>query len=160
MDMDIALGLKGARFTQARLRTIVAALPLTTGLNPIGTAVVFFPFFELQSIFGHLPWSRLVIALVLQCTAALWAFHLYRRNRIAIADPVRLEWQLGILQFSVSAAWGATIWLFWDPAAPVNHLYVAMVVVTVVWNVLFASRTPSSSLRVSFRCWRHSGFAR
>ena len=137
MDMNIALGLSGARFTQARLRTIVAALPVTTGLNPIGTAVVFFPFLEAQSIFGHPPWTHLVAALALQIMAALWAFLLYRRNRDAIADARRLEWQLCMLQFAVSTAWGATIWLFWDAASPVNHLYVALIAVTVVWNVLF-----------------------
>jgi two-component system cell cycle sensor histidine kinase PleC len=137
MDMDIVLGLKGARFTQARLRTIVAALPVTTGLNPIGTAVVFIPFFEAQSIFGHPPWSHLIAALALQIFAGGWAFLLYRRNRGVADYASRLEWQLGILQFAVSAAWGATVWLFWDPVSPVNHLYVALVVVTVVWNVLF-----------------------
>ena len=144
MNMNIALGLQGERYTRARLRTILAALPLTTGLNPLGTAVAFFPFLEYQSLFGHPPWSHLVLALLLQGLAALWAAYLYLRNRDAIAAPRRLEWQLGILQFAVSAAWGATIWLFWDPASPVNHLFVALIVVTVVWNVLFTrlSHTP------------------
>ncbi|MEJ0044506.1 MAG: histidine kinase dimerization/phospho-acceptor domain-containing protein [Rhizomicrobium sp.] len=83
------------------------------------------------------PWS-------LQIAGALWAFGLYRRNRGAIADPVRLERQLIVLQCAVGSAWGATIWLFWDPVSPVNHLYVALIAVTVVWNVLFTrmSHTP------------------
>ncbi|MEI9989377.1 MAG: ATP-binding protein [Rhizomicrobium sp.] len=142
--MDTAFGLRGARFTQARLQAIIAALPLSTGLNPLGVAVACFPFFEAQSIFGHLPWSHLVIALVLQGVGSLWAMELYRRNRDAIADPGRLEWQLGVLQFAVSSAWGATIWLFWDPASQVNHLFVGLIAVTVVWNVLFTrlSHTP------------------
>ncbi|MEJ0026042.1 MAG: ATP-binding protein [Rhizomicrobium sp.] len=142
--MDSAFGLKGARFTQARLRTILAALPLSTGLNPIGTAVAFIPFLESQALFGRLPWSHLVFALALQIVGALWAFGLYSRNRGAIADSSRLEQQLIVLQFAVSSAWGATIWLFWDPVSPVNHLYVALIMVTVVWNVLFTrmSHTP------------------
>ncbi len=134
---NFASGLTGARYTRARLQTVIAALPISTALNPLGTAVAFFPFFEKQSIFGHLPWSSLLVALALHAAASLWALYLYQGNRVAIAQVERLERQLFYLQLAVSCCWGVTFWLFWDPASPVNHIYVALVTVTVGWNVLF-----------------------
>jgi two-component system cell cycle sensor histidine kinase PleC len=130
-------GLKGERFTRARLATIVDALPLSTLLNPLGTTLVFLPFLWAHSVFGSLPLSRLLIVLALNVPSAVWALHLYLRNRRGIADLPGLERRLIVLQCVLSLGWAATVWLFWDPVSEVNHLYIAIVLVTVIWGILF-----------------------
>jgi two-component system cell cycle sensor histidine kinase PleC len=68
---------------------------------------------------------------------AVWAMLLYLRCRKNPGDPERLERQLTVLQGLLSLGWGATVWLYWMAAPQINHLYIAIGMVTVIWGILF-----------------------
>jgi two-component system cell cycle sensor histidine kinase PleC len=130
-------GLQGPRFTEARLRTIVDALPVSTLLNPLGATAIFLPFLTAPAVFGTVPVSHLFTALAVHGATAIWAMILYLRYRKTFADLPRAEWQLTVLQGLLSLGWGATVWLFWESGSQINHLYTALGMVTVIWGILF-----------------------
>ncbi len=130
-------GLKGPRFSQARLKTIIDALPVSTLLNPLGAVAIFLPFLTAPAVFGAVPVDHLFAALAFQGATAIWAMTLYLRNRDALTDLPRLERRLIVLQGLLSLGWGATVWLFWAPGSQMNHLYIALGMVTVIWGILF-----------------------
>src|SRR5215469_1387131 len=108
-----------SRFTEARLRLIIATLPSTIALNPLWTALLFVPFLQ-SGDFGQVPLSHLFIALGLQLVLSLAAAIIYWRNRIEIRDLGVLERQLIFVQCAISISWGLVCWLFTDFGHPVN----------------------------------------
>src|SRR5215469_4051543 len=106
-----------SRFTEARLRLIIATLPSTIALNPLWTALLFVPFFQ-GGDFGEVPLSRLLFALGLQLSLSVIAGIIYWRNRLEIRDLAMLERQLIVVQAAISVSWGVICWLFSDPGHP------------------------------------------
>jgi two-component system cell cycle sensor histidine kinase PleC len=125
------------RFTEARLRLIIATLPSTIALNPLWTALLFVPFLYPGSAFGRVPLWHLFVALAMQLFLAALALAVYWRNRMAIRNVGALERQLLVLQTAISVCWGIVCWLFMDPGNPVNTIYVSMTFVSVIWAIVF-----------------------
>jgi two-component system, cell cycle sensor histidine kinase PleC len=126
------------RILRARLEIIVASLQISIFVNPIGAILTFLPMFVAPSIFGHLPFSRLVVAVGTHLVTSSIAFIVFIRNRTVIADPRRLQKQLYWLQLILSAGWGVTAWCLWTDGNALNNAFVSTAIVAILWSVTLA----------------------
>ena len=124
------------RFRTERLKQIVASLPPTIIINPLAILVLFIPFCFWGNAFGHISPDRLVMAAGVHAGLSTLAWLFWRRDKPGIADEARTEKQILVLQCALSAAWGATAWLYWQDGNAVNNVYVTMILAGVVWALM------------------------
>jgi two-component system, cell cycle sensor histidine kinase PleC len=99
-------------------------------------------------LFGHMPLARalifpVMVSLVLLVSASLSS--LYLRRNAQTPDDMR-HWFLHLMTIEavVSLAWGCMPWLLWQPANPINHLFLGAATMGVVASLVVGrgSNTP------------------
>ena len=125
------------RDLDARLKQIVKSLPATVIYNPLMTALALIPFVIAPGPFGSIPMRNLLAAIGIQIVTSAVARMVYITNRHGSHDLKVLQHELMAFQVFYSAGCGAVGWLCWSDGNPVNNMYVALLMVCVIWAGAF-----------------------
>src|ERR1700743_2802788 len=100
-----------------------------------------------SSAIGYLGKRSLEIAMILPVLIACVAFTaakfvtLYRLDSAAANNSERLQkWfpRFVAIQLAISAAWGTMPWILWEPANPLNHIFLAAAVICVTAGLVIS----------------------
>ena len=128
--------------------TTARAVCLTT---PLWSLVVALLCCDFVGLFGHKNIAQ-VVALPLIVTAAITVAAMTARiyQRSACDDQESAAWYRRFtgVQVVVSLAWGCMPWLCWEPGNPINHLFIAAAVLSVL-AALLVSRGSNMTMYVA-----------
>jgi two-component system cell cycle sensor histidine kinase PleC len=125
------------RDLDARLKQIVKSLPATVVYNPLMTVLALLPFAIAPGPFGSIPTRNLIAAIGIQIVTSAIGRMVYATNRHGGQDLKVLQHELMAFQIFYSAGCGAVGWLCWSDGNPVNNMYVALMMVCVIWAGAF-----------------------
>jgi len=135
--IETALGTDGNRddrLLAARLRLVVDSLTATILFNPTGTLLAAAALYVGREVFGHVAIENLAAAIGVQVVGAAAAWIVQRYLHEMPCDPHRAQWILVALQAMLALAWGATGWLFWCDGNAANNIYIALIMLIVVFS--------------------------
>jgi two-component system cell cycle sensor histidine kinase PleC len=141
---DVTLGLKwgsDARTLKNQLDLTVTTVRTTRVTSPFWALAVALLCAEPLNVFGTTDivtalWLPVLVALALGVVSL--GGDLYQRNCEAPEDALRWYPRFLAMQAIISAAWGAMPWLLWQPGNPVNHMFLATAVVSVIAALLIS----------------------
>ena len=123
------------RLLTARLRLVSDSLTATIVFNPIGVLLAAVALYIGRSVFGHVPVANLAAAVGVQLIGAVVALIIRRLYlREMPDDPHKAQWILVALQAVLGIGWGATGWLFWCDGNAANNIYIALIMLIVVFS--------------------------
>jgi len=129
---------------RAKLNMILDLLFYSALVNPLGVLMAFGPPLIQPQTFGAVGWKHLAIAMGLHGASSLYAWRIYA-SRLKPFDPYAMVRRLCLLQCHLGLTWGATVWLLWVPGNPINHVFVALVMISMLWA---ATVTRAAHMRV------------
>ncbi len=135
-----------ARMLRAKLNMILSLAFYSALVNPLGVLAAFGPSMIQPETFGHLGWQRFAIAMGLHAASSFYAWRVYV-SRLKAFDTYVMERRLCLLQIHLGLTWGATVWLLWVPGNPINHVFVSLVMISMLWAVTV---TRAAHMRVYF----------
>jgi len=125
------------RDADARLKQIIASLPASIIYNPIMTVFAAIPFVVGADTFGHVSWLSIALAIGVQFVTSAATRVIYVANRDKVRNLHKTQRELLAQQIFYSAGCGAIGWFFWCDGNAVNNIYVALLMVCVVWAGAF-----------------------
>jgi two-component system, cell cycle sensor histidine kinase PleC len=125
------------RWLQARVDLVVSSLPLTIVLNPIWAALSIIPLGGQFPSFGSVSLAVLGGIIGLHLFNSLVASGVQHWARTAAPSPRRAMTVLLILQVWVSTSWGGGVLMCWDEGNPVNNVFLALLVIAMIWALAF-----------------------
>jgi two-component system, cell cycle sensor histidine kinase PleC len=125
------------RDLDARLKQIVSSLPATVIYNPIMTALATVAFLVGPGTFGHVSALAMLAAIAIQLITSVLARFVYLANRDRAHDLATMQRELVMFMVTYSIGSGSVGWLFWVPNNAVNNIYVATLMICVVWAGAF-----------------------
>jgi two-component system, cell cycle sensor histidine kinase PleC len=129
---------KDARNLAARLEMVVHSLTATIFFNPIGMLVMSVALVLGGKTFGDIPTSRIAAAYAVQCFASAVTWVVQRRNIPLDQNTLkRTQWEMVAVQAFGGLSWGVVGWLWWRDGNAANNVYVAMIMVCIMWSVAF-----------------------
>jgi two-component system cell cycle sensor histidine kinase PleC len=134
---DTAPPKEDLRDTDARLKQIIASLPASIIYNPIMTIFAAVPFLVGPESFGHVTWWAIAAAIAVQLVTSAATRVVYLANRDKPRDLHKLQRELLAQQVFYSAGCGAMGWFYWCDGNAVNNMYVALLMICVVWAGAF-----------------------
>ena len=126
------------RYQQARLALIVSSLPASIVFSPIMTLLAASAFLINPATFGAVSLRQIALALAAQLVNSATAWTILRRNRDRTRPPQTMQRELIGVQVVYALCWGVVCWIFWRDGNAVNNMFVALVLVSVVWSGTFA----------------------
>jgi two-component system cell cycle sensor histidine kinase PleC len=134
---DIPAPKEDLRDTDARLKQIVASLPASIVYNPLMTILAAVPFLLGPKVFGNVPWWCIAAVVGVQLVTSLITRAIYLANRDKVRDIKTTLHELLFQQIVYSAGCGTLGWFFWCDGNAVNNVYVALLMVCVIWAGAF-----------------------
>ncbi len=125
------------RDLDARLKQIISSLPATIVYNPIMTALATVAFVIGPNTFGHVSARNIIAALALQVITSALARLVYRANLNPAHGLAVAQRELVLFVVVYSVGTGAVGWLWWSSGNAVNNVYIAILMVCVVWAGAF-----------------------
>jgi two-component system, cell cycle sensor histidine kinase PleC len=141
------------RVLKAQLDLTAQSVRATRLTAPLWALAVAFLCSGPAGIFGHRALGQAVFlpVIVLAATAAAAAATaIYQHETAHEPDSDLTGWARlhCVMQLLVSAAWGAMPWILWDPANPVNHIFLAVCAIAVV-SALAVARGSNMAMHVT-----------
>lgn len=125
------------RDLDARLKQIVASLPPSIVYNPLMTVLAAIVFVVAPDTFGHVSAWSIAAAVGVQVITSIVTRIVYRANCDTVRDLFAKQRDLVAQQIFYSAGTGAIGWLFWCDGNSVNNIYVALLMICVIWAGAF-----------------------
>jgi two-component system cell cycle sensor histidine kinase PleC len=135
------------RVLNAQLDLVASAMRTTRFTSPIWAFALAFIGSSAFGMLGQRPFSQAILLPVLvsvTVSIASWVVSYYKATTAGQTDYEAVKpWfaRMTLLQLAISAVWGLLPWILWQPASPLNHLFLAAATVAVLATLIVSRAT-------------------